>query len=73
MSEAIRLTPVQKDTLIRMGKARYSDMHFDGRTRFTAWALMAKGLIGEGNGNWFSLTLKGQAYLDKLGIKHEQL
>jgi len=58
-----RLTKVQRETLIRFGKSRHGDLHFDGRSLRTAWALKDKDYISGGPGNWYSITQRGRDYL----------
>jgi hypothetical protein len=69
MGKSVKLTPVQRYTLIQMGRSAYGDLHFDGRTRYTAWALNEKGLISGGGCGWYSLTPEGRACIARMRTK----
>ena len=66
MGKAAKLTPVQRYTMIRMGRSTYGDLHFDGRTHYTAWALKDRGLISGGGCGWYSLTPEGRACIARM-------
>jgi hypothetical protein len=57
------MTRVQRETLIRMEKSQYGDLHFGGRTLLTAWALVSQGYISGGFNGWYSITQRGRNYI----------